>query len=47
MDAYVRGFCIKKIRRFLFSPQDNFLSEHVLLVTLHAKEWGKKFLLDM
>lgn len=41
LGADVRGFLRKKDQGLLFSPQDDFLSEHVLLVTLHAKEWGE------
>ena len=47
LGADVRGFLRKKDQGLLFSPQDDFLSEHVLLVTLHAKEWDETFLLDL
>lgn len=47
LGADVRGFLHKKDQGLLFSPRDEFLSEHVLLVTLHAKEWGETFLLDL
>ena len=32
---------------FLISPQNNFLTEHILVVMHHAKNWDKKLLLDL